>query len=79
LGDPQDLSKQEEKNWKEIFLGFLAGVSARDEAPDDLEVAHAWLSCCDTTETAAGYAFCAHRSRLLDKLRVDGPHVANLI
>jgi len=29
LGDPQDLSRQEEKNWREIFLGFLAGVSAR--------------------------------------------------
>lgn len=29
LGDPQDLSRQDEKDWEEFFLGFLAGVSAR--------------------------------------------------
>lgn len=29
LGDPQDLSPPERKNWEQIFLRFLAGVSAR--------------------------------------------------
>jgi omega-hydroxy-beta-dihydromenaquinone-9 sulfotransferase len=29
LSDPRDLSAPDEKRWREIFLGFLAGVSAR--------------------------------------------------
>jgi omega-hydroxy-beta-dihydromenaquinone-9 sulfotransferase len=29
LGDPRDLSPQDEKSWQKIFLSFLAGVSAR--------------------------------------------------
>lgn len=29
LTDPKDLSEQEEKRWREIFLNFLAGVSVR--------------------------------------------------
>lgn len=29
LGDPHDLSPQDEKKWEEIFLRFLAGVSSR--------------------------------------------------
>lgn len=29
LTDPQDLSPEDEKRWKEVFLGFLAGVSVR--------------------------------------------------
>ena len=26
LTDPRDLSPQDEKRWREVFLGFLAGV-----------------------------------------------------
>ena len=29
LTDPKDLSPQEEKHWREVFLSFLAGVSVR--------------------------------------------------
>jgi hypothetical protein len=29
LTDPKDLSPQEEKHWREVFLNFLAGVSVR--------------------------------------------------
>jgi len=29
LADPRDLSSEEEARWRKIFLGFLAGVSAR--------------------------------------------------
>ena len=29
LTDPRDLSTQDEKRWREVFLSFLAGVSAR--------------------------------------------------
>ena len=29
LGDPRDLAPQDEKRWREVFLSFLAGVSAR--------------------------------------------------
>jgi hypothetical protein len=29
LTDPRDLSPQDEKRWREVFLGFLAGVSVR--------------------------------------------------
>jgi len=29
LTDPRDLSRQDEKRWREIFLSFLAGVSVR--------------------------------------------------
>lgn len=29
LSDPRDLSPQDEKRWREVFMSFLAGVSAR--------------------------------------------------
>jgi hypothetical protein len=31
LTDPRDLSSQDEKRWREVFLSFLGGVSARGE------------------------------------------------
>ena len=30
IGDPQDLSAHDEKNWEKIFMAFLGGVSARE-------------------------------------------------
>jgi hypothetical protein len=77
MGDLQDLSPQEEKNWEKIFLGFLAGVSARGMGRPMILKSPTRLSCYNLAQAAAGFAFCAHRTRPLDKLRIGRAHVAN--